>query len=107
MLPRAITLSLERAEVENSVPCGRIKPRRRAIGSPRASDDLADEVPVVEEPEEEADEGFLSSGGKLKPGDGGVIGGVFLEDTLPNVDLIGVERGDGMGVVSWEAMMLV
>ena len=43
MLPSAITLSLERAEVENSVPCGRMNPRRLALASERAPEEAVEE----------------------------------------------------------------
>jgi hypothetical protein len=48
MLPRAMTLSLDRADVLNSVPCGRMNPRLRVD---REDDETAESVDAVDEPE--------------------------------------------------------
>lgn len=98
MLPRAITLSRDLADVENSVPCGRMNPLRRVMSSLRPNDDLADDDEAVEEVD-----AILLRGGGENPGDGGVVGGVPLilgGEGIPGevVDFVGVVRGDGMGV---------
>lgn len=101
MLPKAITLSRDLADVENSVPWGRINPLLRVIGSFRPVEDLVEDEDVVED--EEAI--LLRRGGGENPGDGGVVGGVLLilgEVIVgEEVSFVGVERGDETGV--WSA----
>lgn len=98
MLPKAITLSLDLADVENSVPWGRMNPLRRVISSFRPTDDLAEE----EEDTVDEEDAILLRGGAENPGDGGVVGGVLLilggAVIMGEVDFVGVVRGDGTGV---------
>jgi hypothetical protein len=95
-----MTLSRDLADVENSVPCGRIKPLFLAVVSLRPpSEDLADDE---EDAVEEVD-AILLNGGAENPWNGGVVGGVLVifgvEAIVGEVeDFVGVVRGDETGV---------
>lgn len=73
-----------------------MNPLLRVISSLRPTDDLAEEE---EDAVDDEDAIRLRGGGGETPGDGGVVGGVLEGDVMMReVNLVGVERGDGTGV---------
>jgi len=118
MLPRAMTLSLCFADVENSVPCGLMKPLLRVV---MVIDDLDDEVVDVDSVDSFENERSIEPPGpetarwgmppgetRGEPGEGGVDGGVLeLRVMLGFVRFfVGVVRGVALGVTSDEDMIL-
>ena len=109
-----MTLSLDLAEVENSVPCGRMKPRLLAVMVlVLPMDERLELVERVDSPEKVRSSGAVRgpemarrSGPALLvggvPGDGGVEGGVLAFSSRAGVlrDLVGVVRGVALGVTS-------
>jgi hypothetical protein len=92
MLPNAITLSRDLAEVENSVPWGRMNPLLRVISSLRPTEDLAEDD---DDAVDDEDAILLSGGGGENPGLGGVLEGDAIIAKV--VDFVRVERGGGTG----------
>lgn len=114
MLPRAMTLSLDLAEVENSVPCGRMKPRLLAVMAlVLLTDERLEWVERVDAPEKVRSSGAVSGPEMARrsepappaggvPGEGGVEGGVLAFSSMVGVlrVLVGVVRGVALGVTS-------
>lgn len=91
MLPSAITLSLDLADVENCVPWGRMNPRRRAATSDRADEDVVDE-----DPDEAVDWRSADNRGEVScPGEcGGVLEPIVIYSS-------GVVWRDRFGCLRW------